>query len=157
MCTVPHSHYIHAPSSKSLSSDVSHLTVTQPVPSSTLPPVTTVTTAILPPTDPCTKVTCGNEGVCVVDAGNALCRWGHFIIEACRLHNTMVWNSIIHTEFYFALFRSVLLSALITTAWFFPFIILHQLCRYKWFPLFPQNAQSYPLHIHTAQQAKLVV
>uniref|UniRef100_A0A4W5KZD0 Meprin A subunit n=1 Tax=Hucho hucho TaxID=62062 RepID=A0A4W5KZD0_9TELE len=64
--------------------DVSHLTVTQTIPSSTLPPVTTVTTAILPPTDPCSKVTCGNEGVCVVDAGNAVCRcavgddWWHY-------------------------------------------------------------------------------
>ncbi|KAL0966179.1 hypothetical protein UPYG_G00291960 [Umbra pygmaea] len=54
--------------------DVSHLTETQPIPPSTPSSVTTpsVTTAI-PPFDPCTKVTCWNSGVCVVDAGSAVC------------------------------------------------------------------------------------
>ncbi|GLD74673.1 meprin A subunit beta isoform X1 [Lates japonicus] len=56
--------------------DVSHLTVTQPLPSTTVPPVTSsspsnVTTA---PSDLCLNVQCLNDGVCVMDEGKAVCR-----------------------------------------------------------------------------------
>ncbi|KAJ8012144.1 hypothetical protein DPEC_G00065620 [Dallia pectoralis] len=50
--------------------DVSHLTVTQPIPSSTVPPDTTT----MVPSDPCSMITCGNGGVCLVDDGTAVCR-----------------------------------------------------------------------------------
>lgn len=50
-------------------SDVSHLTVTQPLPSPTGPPGTTTTT-----TDVCHNVQCLNDGICVVDEGKAACR-----------------------------------------------------------------------------------
>ncbi|XP_027147532.1 meprin A subunit beta [Larimichthys crocea] len=49
--------------------DVSHLTVTQPLPSPTGPPGTTTTT-----TDVCHNVQCLNDGICVVDEGKAACR-----------------------------------------------------------------------------------
>lgn len=52
--------------------DVSHLTVTQPVPSTTQPPSPSTTT-ITPP-DVCLNVQCLNEGVCVVDEGKPACR-----------------------------------------------------------------------------------
>ncbi|XP_062338078.1 meprin A subunit beta [Osmerus eperlanus] len=65
--------------------DVSNLVDTQPLPSSTVPPVTTEmppvstvttrpTTVVPPPTNPCTNVECQNEGICVVYGGKAVCR-----------------------------------------------------------------------------------
>ncbi|XP_032386820.1 meprin A subunit beta [Etheostoma spectabile] len=56
--------------------DVSHLTVTQPLPSTTQQPVTTaVTTAVTTvPINVCLNVQCLNNGVCVVDEGKAACR-----------------------------------------------------------------------------------
>ncbi|XP_034411273.1 meprin A subunit beta-like [Cyclopterus lumpus] len=48
--------------------DVSHLTVTQPLPSTTQPPVTTV------PSEACLNVQCLNGGVCVAVEGKAACR-----------------------------------------------------------------------------------
>ncbi|XP_037314149.2 meprin A subunit beta isoform X2 [Pungitius pungitius] len=48
--------------------DVSHLTVVQPLPSTTQQPVTTV------PSEACLHVQCLNDGVCVVDEGKAACR-----------------------------------------------------------------------------------
>lgn len=48
--------------------DVSQLTASQPVPSTTTQPLSTA--------DPsaCSYVRCQNDGVCVVDAGKAVCR-----------------------------------------------------------------------------------
>ncbi|XP_054452036.1 meprin A subunit beta-like [Anoplopoma fimbria] len=53
--------------------DVFHLTVTQPVPSTTKQPIThpPVTT---PSSETCLNVKCLNDGVCVVDGGKAACR-----------------------------------------------------------------------------------
>ncbi|KAM6920480.1 meprin A subunit beta [Lycodopsis pacificus] len=53
--------------------DVSHLTVMQPLPSTTQQPITHPpgTTA---PSDVCLHVQCMNNGVCVVDEGKAACR-----------------------------------------------------------------------------------
>ncbi|XP_056277586.1 meprin A subunit beta [Pseudoliparis swirei] len=55
--------------------DVSHLTVTQPLPATTRPPGTTThgpgTTG---PSGACLDVQCLNAGVCVVDEGKAACR-----------------------------------------------------------------------------------
>ncbi|XP_042285696.1 meprin A subunit beta [Thunnus maccoyii] len=48
--------------------DVAHLTVSQPLPSTTLQPATTS------PHDACTNIQCLNDGVCVVDEGKASCR-----------------------------------------------------------------------------------
>ncbi|MEQ2287052.1 hypothetical protein AMECASPLE_008542 [Ameca splendens] len=48
--------------------DVSHLTISQPVPSTTLKPATTNTSDI------CLNVLCQNGGVCVVDQGKPSCR-----------------------------------------------------------------------------------
>ncbi|KAK7945565.1 hypothetical protein WMY93_001293 [Mugilogobius chulae] len=50
--------------------DVSHLTVTQPIPPTTPTPTTTY------PTTPshCGNVECLNEGVCVMDTGAPVCR-----------------------------------------------------------------------------------
>ncbi|XP_010882438.2 meprin A subunit beta [Esox lucius] len=53
--------------------DVAHLTVTQPIPPSTVPPVPTATTTMLPP-DTCSNIICENAGVCLVDDGTAVCR-----------------------------------------------------------------------------------
>ncbi|XP_029970923.1 meprin A subunit beta [Salarias fasciatus] len=66
--------------------DVSHLTVTQPVPSTTRPTVSSTTRPIVSSTTPssvssttprpeaCLGVTCQNEGVCMLDEGKAVCR-----------------------------------------------------------------------------------
>ncbi|XP_068427211.1 meprin A subunit beta [Clinocottus analis] len=54
--------------------DVSHLTVTQPLPSTTHSPATTVTSVATGPADACLNVQCLNDGVCVVDKGKAACR-----------------------------------------------------------------------------------
>ncbi|XP_022613825.1 meprin A subunit beta [Seriola dumerili] len=83
--------------------DVSHLTVTQPQPSTTVPPSNSTTEPSVPPTnsttapsvpptnsttapsvpptnsttapsDPCFNVECLNDGVCVVDEGKVMCR-----------------------------------------------------------------------------------
>ncbi|XP_020491307.2 meprin A subunit beta [Labrus bergylta] len=53
--------------------DVSHLTVTQPLPSATpTPPSTTPHSTT--PSEVCLNVECLNDGVCVVDEGKAACR-----------------------------------------------------------------------------------
>ncbi|XP_056248434.1 meprin A subunit beta-like isoform X1 [Seriola aureovittata] len=52
--------------------DVSHLTVTQPQPSTTVPPSTSDSTTA--PSDACLNVECLNDGVCVVDEGKVMCR-----------------------------------------------------------------------------------
>ncbi|XP_054624550.1 meprin A subunit beta [Dunckerocampus dactyliophorus] len=49
--------------------DVSHLTVSQPLPTAIPTPSSTTTT-----TDVCTDVTCLNDGLCVLDQGKAVCR-----------------------------------------------------------------------------------
>ncbi|XP_039670909.1 meprin A subunit beta [Perca fluviatilis] len=56
--------------------DVYHLTVTQPLPSTTQQPVTTAvtTTVTTAPINVCLNVQCLNNGVCVVDEGKAACR-----------------------------------------------------------------------------------
>uniref|UniRef100_A0A3Q1HYM6 Metalloendopeptidase n=1 Tax=Anabas testudineus TaxID=64144 RepID=A0A3Q1HYM6_ANATE len=48
--------------------DVSHLTISQPDPSTTIQPVTSA------PADVCLNVQCLNDGVCVEDEGKAACR-----------------------------------------------------------------------------------
>lgn len=58
-----------------LSSDISHLTVSQPLPTPT-PDVP----------DACQDVECLNDGVCVVDEGEATCRCVH-ITSMCKATN----------------------------------------------------------------------
>ena len=64
--------------------DVSHLTVTQPIPpSTTASPETTITptnNSTTPPSDACTDVQCLNDGVCVLEQSKPVCRWiiSHF-------------------------------------------------------------------------------
>ncbi|XP_037537586.1 meprin A subunit beta [Nematolebias whitei] len=53
--------------------DVSHLTATQPVPSTTKP-MTTSKPGTTAPSDVCLNVQCQNDGVCIVDEGKAACR-----------------------------------------------------------------------------------
>ncbi|KAF7657548.1 hypothetical protein LDENG_00025690 [Lucifuga dentata] len=48
--------------------DVAHLTIPNPLPTTTTSPVTTR------PSDACTNVECQNDGICVVDQGKASCR-----------------------------------------------------------------------------------
>ncbi|XP_035526689.1 meprin A subunit beta [Morone saxatilis] len=56
--------------------DVSHLTVTQPLPSPTpsSPPTASPQTGTTAPSDLCLNVQCQNDGVCMVDEGRASCR-----------------------------------------------------------------------------------
>ncbi|KAK2822465.1 hypothetical protein Q5P01_022530 [Channa striata] len=54
--------------------DVSHLTMSQPVPSTVQPGNSTVQPFTSTPSNACLNVQCLNNGVCVVDEGKAACR-----------------------------------------------------------------------------------
>ncbi|KAM4605260.1 meprin A subunit beta [Polymixia lowei] len=90
--------------------DVSHLTVTQPLPSTTADPVTTT------PTNACTDVECQNDGVCVSDEGGAACRcaagddWWYYG-DRCQYKGTTMDN----TTITLAASLSVLAAMLIVT------------------------------------------
>jgi len=67
----------------SRSSDVSHLTMTQPLPFTTAQPATT------DPADLCLNVNCQNDGVCIVDEGKAACRWAFLDLRYVRALKVM--------------------------------------------------------------------